>query len=40
MSNINPETDVGVQDKNQKNKIDKSLDKSDLYQDWVTAGKL
>ena len=37
MINKNPETEIGVQPKNQKSKAAKPLEKSYLYQGWVTA---
>ena len=37
LKNKNPETDIGVHSKNQKCKVAKPLEKSYLYQGWVTT---
>ena len=39
MNNKNPESDIGVQPKNQKSKAVKPLEKSYLYQGWVIKAK-
>ena len=37
MTNKNLETNIGIQIEDQKNKTTKPLEKSYLYQDWMTA---